>query len=158
MADDEETLDYIAEILEIIAETSGVETEVLVEEEDGTIHAEYLGDGDELAVLIGHHGQSLDAIQHLAHRMAFRGLDERKPLSLNAAGYRERRATALHAVADQAAEAAVRDGRPVSLDPMGAQERKLVHEYLKTRFDVETYSEGQEPARRLVVAPVVATA
>jgi spoIIIJ-associated protein len=153
--DDEETLDYIAEILEIVAETSGVEVEVVVDEEDGTIMAEYLGKGDELAVLIGHHGQSLDAIQHLAHRMAFRGMDERKPLSLNAAGYRERRATALHAVADQAAEAAVRDGRPVLLDPMGAQERKLVHEYLKTRFDVETYSEGQEPSRRLVVAPVV---
>jgi spoIIIJ-associated protein len=154
-SDDEETLDYIAEILELVAEGAGVQAEVVVEEEDGTIVAEYLGDGDELAVLIGHHGQALDAIQHLAHRMAFRGMDDRKPLSLNAAGYRERRATALHAVADQAAEAAIRDGRPVSLDPMGAQERKLVHEYLKTRFDVETYSEGQEPSRRLVVAPVI---
>jgi spoIIIJ-associated protein len=153
--DDEETLDYIAEILEIVAEVAGVETEVVVEEENGAIAAEYLGDGDDLAVLIGHHGQSLDAIEHLAHRMAFRGVDDRKPLSLNAAGYRERRATALHAVADQAAEAAVRDGRPVSLDPMSAQERKLVHEYLMPRFDVETYSEGQEPSRRLVVAPVV---
>ena len=45
--------------------------------------------------------------------------------------------------------------RPATLDPMGAQERKVVHEYLKSRFDVETYSEGQEPSRRLVVAPLV---
>ena len=57
-------------------------------------------------------------------------------------------------MADQAAETALREGRPVSLEPMGAQERKVVHEYLKSRFDVETYSEGQEPARRLVVAPL----
>ena len=131
MADDDETLDYIAEILEIVAETAGVEVEVEVEEEGGTIVAEYLGDGDDLAILIGQRGQSLDAIQHLAHRMAFRGMDERKPLSVNAAGYRERRAAALQAVADQAAEAAIRDGRPVSLDPMartGAQARTRVSE------------------------------
>jgi spoIIIJ-associated protein len=57
-------------------------------------------------------------------------------------------------MADQAAETAVREGRPVALEPMSAQERKVVHEHLKGRFDVETYSEGQEPARRLVVAPL----
>jgi len=74
---------------------------------------------------------------------------------VDAAGYRARRAAALHAVADQAAETAVREKRPVALEAMSAQERKVVHEYLKTRFDVETYSEGQEPSRHLVVAPLV---
>ena len=63
--------------------------------------------------------------------------------------------SALRASADQAAEAAVHDGRPVPLEPMSALERKVVHEHLKTRHDVETYSEGQEPVRRLVVAPLV---
>ena len=111
--------------------------------------------GDDLALLIGHHGQTIDAIQHLAYRIAFHGVEERRPLTVDAAGYRERRAATLHAVADQAAETAIREGRPVSLEPMGAQERKVVHEYLKSRFDVETYSEGQEPSRRLVVAPLV---
>jgi spoIIIJ-associated protein len=76
-------------------------------------------------------------------------------VTVDAGGYRERRATALRAVADQAVVAAVRDGKPVALDPMSASERKVVHEYLKDRFDVETYSEGQEPSRRLVVAPLV---
>jgi spoIIIJ-associated protein len=116
------------------------------------INAEFVG--DDLALLIGHHGQTIDAIQHLAYRIAFHGVDDRKPLTVDAAGYRERRAAALHAVADQAAESAVRERRPVPLEPMGAQERKVVHEHLKSRFDVETYSEGQEPARRLVVAPL----
>jgi spoIIIJ-associated protein len=62
---------------------------------------------------------------------------------------------ALRAAADQAAETAVHDRRPVALEAMSALERKVVHEHLKSRHDVETYSEGQEPDRRLVVAPVV---
>jgi len=153
-AEDEETNEYIVEILEAIAEGIGVEASVKLEENgDGGLVAEYVG--DDLALLIGHHGTTIDAIQHLAHRIAFHGLDTRRPLTVDAAGYRGRRAEALHAIADQAAEAAVREKRPIPLEPMGAQERKVVHEHLKGRFDVETYSEGQEPSRRLVVAPLV---
>ena len=150
--DDAETIEYIEEILETIAEAAGVDAEIRVEDEGDLIAAEFVG--DDLALLIGHHGQTIDAIQHLAYRIAFHGIDERKPLTVDAAGYRERRAATLHAVADQAAETAVRERRPVPLEPMGPQERKVVHEHLKARFDVETYSEGQEPARRLVVAPL----
>jgi len=150
--DDAETIEYIEEILETIAEASGVDAEVRVEDSGEAITAEFVG--DDLALLIGHHGQTIDAIQHLAYRIAFHGIDDRRPLTVDAAGYRERRAATLHAVADQAAETAVREGRPVPLEPMGAQERKVVHEHLKGRHDVETYSEGQEPARRLVVAPL----
>ena len=150
--DDAETIEYIEEILETIAEAAGVDAEVEVEDSGDAITAEFVG--DDLALLIGHHGQTIDAIQHLAYRIAFHGIDERRPLTVDAAGYRERRAATLHAVADQAAETAIREKRPVPLEPMGAQERKVVHEHLKARFDVETYSEGQEPARRLVVAPL----
>ena len=150
--DDAETIEYIEEILETIAEAAGVEAEVRVEDSGDAIAAEFVG--DDLALLIGHHGQTIDAIQHLAYRLAFHGVDDRRPLSVDAAGYRERRAATLQAVADQAAETAVRERRPVPLEPMGAQERKVVHEHLKGRHDVETYSEGQEPARRLVVAPL----
>ena len=150
--DDAETIEYIEEILESIAEAAGVDAEVVVEDSGEAISAEFVG--DDLALLIGHHGQTIDAIQHLAYRIAFHGIDERKPLTVDAAGYRERRAATLHAVADQAAESAVREGRPVPLEAMGAQERKVVHEHLKGRFDVETYSEGQEPNRHLVVAPL----
>lgn len=150
--DDAETSEYIEEILETIAEAAGVDAGVRVEDSGDSLAAEFIG--DDLALLIGHHGQTIDAIQHLAYRIAFHGVDERKPLTVDAAGYRERRATTLHAVADQAAETAVRERRPVALEAMGAQERKVVHEHLKARFDVETYSEGQEPNRHLVVAPL----
>ena len=122
------------------------------EDEDG-VTGEFVG--DDLGLLIGHHGQTIDAIQHVAYRIAFRGAPARKRVVVDAAGYRERRAVALRAAADQAAETAVHDRRPVALEAMSALERKVVHEHLKSRHDVETYSEGQEPDRRLVVAPLV---
>jgi spoIIIJ-associated protein len=152
-AEDAETIEYIEEILESIAEGIGIEATVDVQDNGEAITATYVG--EDLALLIGHHGATIDAIQHLTHRIAFHGLDTRRPLAVDAAGYRGRRAEALHAVADQAAETAVREKRPVPLEAMGAQERKVVHEHLKSRFDVETYSEGQEPSRHLVVAPLV---
>jgi spoIIIJ-associated protein len=143
----------VQDLLERIATAAGVDATVSVRENDEQLTAEYKG--DELGLLIGHHGQTIDAIQHLAYRIAYRGSELRKRVEVDAAGYRERRAVALRAAADQAAEAAVHDRRPVALEAMSALERKVVHEHLKGRHDVETYSEGQEPARRLVVAPLV---
>jgi spoIIIJ-associated protein len=143
----------VREMLERIAGEAGVEATVDVHEDDDGITGTFVG--DDLGLLIGHHGQTIDAIQHLAYRFAFRGPEARKRVVVDAAGYRERRAVALRATADQAAEAAIHDRRPVALEAMSALERKVVHEHLKSRHDVETYSEGQEPDRRLVVAPVV---
>jgi spoIIIJ-associated protein len=140
-------------LLERIAAESGVETEVRVREDQDGLVAEFVG--DDLGLLIGHHGQTIDAIQHLAYRIAYRGAADRKRVVVDAAGYRERRAVALRAAADQAAQTAIHDRRPVALEAMSALERKVVHEHLKSRHDVETYSEGQEPERRLVVAPLV---
>jgi spoIIIJ-associated protein len=143
----------VEELLQRIATDAGVNASVRIREDQEGVIGEFVG--DDLGLLIGHHGQTIDAIQHVAYRIAFRGSPARKRVVVDAAGYRERRAVALRAAADQAAEAAVHDGRPVSLEAMSALERKVVHEHLKSRHDVETYSEGQEPDRRLVVAPLV---
>lgn len=143
----------VREVLERIAAEAGVDAQVQVEEDDNGVRAEFVG--NDLGLLIGHHGQTIDAIQHLAYRIAVRGSEARKRVEVDAAGYRERRATALRATADQAAETAVHDRRPVALEAMSALERRVVHEHLKGRHDVETYSEGQEPDRRLVVVPLV---
>jgi spoIIIJ-associated protein len=143
----------VLELLEHVATGIGVEATVRVNEDAEGVTAEFIG--DDLGLLIGHHGQTIDAIQHLAYRIAFRRCGEPVRVVVDAAGYRERRAVALRATADQAAEAAIHDGRPVALEAMTALERKVVHEHLKGRHDVETYSEGQEPERRLVVAPLV---
>jgi len=143
----------VHELLERIVEAVGVEAAVHVEEDAEEVRAEL--EGEDLGLLIGRHGQVIDAIQHIAYRVACRGATNRKRVVVDAAGYRERRAVALRAAADQAAEAAIHDQRPIRLDAMTALERKVVHEHLKTRHDVETYSEGEEPDRRLVVAPLV---
>jgi spoIIIJ-associated protein len=143
----------VRDLLEQVADGIGVDADVQVTEEDDVITGELVG--DDLGLVIGHHGQTIDAIQHLAYRIAFRQTDDPIRVVIDAAGYRERRAVALRAAADQAAEAATHDGRPVALEAMSALERKVVHEHLKGRHDVETYSEGQEPDRRLVVAPLV---
>jgi spoIIIJ-associated protein len=123
-----------------------------VEEDTGEIRATV--NGEDLGLLIGRHGSTIDAVQYLAARSAFRGDAERKRVVVDAAGYRERREAQLQRAADRAAEDALSFGRPVELEPMVAHERKAVHHYLNERTDVETHSEGDEPERRLVVSPV----
>jgi spoIIIJ-associated protein len=130
----------------------GLRGTVDVEETSDEIRA--VVSGDDLGLLIGKHGATIDALQHLAYRGAFRGGGERKRVTVDAAGYRERRETALHRMADRAAADALRYDRPVELEPMRAPERKIVHLYLSERHDVETHSEGDEPDRRLVVSPL----
>jgi spoIIIJ-associated protein len=148
-----DTAERVSEVLRHIAAGLNVDVEIRTEEDADEVTAEYLG--DDLGHLIGHHGAVIDAIQHLTYRIVFHGTEDRKRISVDAAGYRERRAQTLRALGDQAAESAVRERRSVALEPMTASERRVVHEHLKSRFDVETYSEGQEPSRRLVVAPLV---
>ncbi len=150
--------DRVREFMERIVDAAGVEATIEVHEATDGLHAEFVGDGDDLGLLIGHHGQTIDAIQHLAYRIASQHTDpdhQRVSVLVDAAGYRERRAVALRATADQAAQQALSGRRAVSLDAMSALERKVIHEHLKDRHDVETYSEGQEPSRYLVVAPLV---
>lgn len=143
----------IEDVLVRFAEDLGADADVTVTAGDDGFEAEY--SGEDFGPIIGHQGATLDAIQHLTYRIAFRGASEREPLTVDAGGYRARRAKSLQAIGDQAAESAIREKRPVALDPMPALERKVVHEHLKSRWDVETYSEGQEPGRYLVVAPIV---
>jgi spoIIIJ-associated protein len=146
--------DRVAELLERVSEALGLGASVVVEEDEDGIRG--VLKGDDLGLFIGRHGQTIDAVQHLAFKVANRnaGRDAAVRVTVDAAGYRERREQMLHRQADQAASRASRSGRPVALDAMSATERKVVHEYLKDRDGVETYSEGTEPDRHLVVAPL----
>jgi spoIIIJ-associated protein len=142
----------VREVVERVVEALGVGGAVDVEETDEEIRATV--SGDDLGLLIGKHGATIDAVQHLAARIAFRGSMSRKSVVVDASGYRERRASALHRAADEAVQDAISYGRPVELEPMSAPERRIVHTYLRDRTDVQTHSEGDEPERRLVVTPV----
>ena len=146
--------DRVHELLERVSDALGLSAKVRVSEDDDGIRG--VLEGDDLGLFIGRHGATIDAVQHLAFKVANRnaGRDEAVRVTVDAAGYRERREHMLHRQADQAASRASRSGRPVALDAMSATERKVVHEYLKDRDDVETYSEGTEPDRHLVVAPL----
>jgi spoIIIJ-associated protein len=111
--------------------------------------------GSDLGMLIGRHGQTIDAVQYLANAVMWRRHpDDRKEVVVDAAGYRERRRIALEALALRSADRALSDHEPVELEPMTAVERKVVHLRLKEFDGVETTSEGTEPNRYVVVHPV----
>jgi spoIIIJ-associated protein len=148
----EEPAERVRGIVTRVVNALGLHATVDIGESDDEIRATV--NGEDLGLLIGKHGSTIDALQHLAFRAAFRGAEIRKQVTVDAAGYRERREGALHRMADRAAAEALRYGRPVELEPMRATERKIVHTYLSERSDVETHSEGDEPDRRLVVSPV----
>jgi spoIIIJ-associated protein len=142
----------VRRLLEEVVDALDLDAQVEVSDDGEVVTGKLVG--EDLGLVIGRHGQTIDALQHLAWRIAVRESDERRRVVIDAAGYRDRRAAALQAQADQAVADALRFSRPVALDAMTASDRKVVHEYLRDRSDVETYSEGDEPDRHLVVAPV----
>lgn len=155
MATGDEALDRVRDLLEEIVSSLELDAEIEVTEDEEGI----LGtlEGEDLGLFIGRRGQTIDAVQHLATRIVQRdaGDGDRVRVTIDAAGWRERRQEALEEEADEAAERAIEDERPVSLEPMSAAERRIVHQRLRDREDVETHSEGDEPRRYLVVSPVI---
>lgn len=143
-----ELVERVAAGLELAGPVEVVETE---DEIVATLH------GEDLGLFIGRHGSTIDAVQHLAQRVAHKAGSTGVRIVVDAEGYRERRRNALERQADRAAHDALRTRQAVALDAMTASERKLVHEYLRDRGDVETYSEGDEPDRHLVVVPAGTT-
>jgi spoIIIJ-associated protein len=142
------------ELVEGVLDELDLEGEVVVEEDDERITLSVAGE-DDYGLLIGKRGQTIDALQLLCYQAAFRGMRERKRVVLDAAGYRGRRRETLEGRADRAAEQALSNSRVVEMDPMSAQERRVIHERLKERAGVETYSEGDEPHRCVVVSPLI---
>jgi spoIIIJ-associated protein len=144
--------ELLRELLETLAAAFALDAvTVVVEEGEDVLRGAIKGQGVE--ALIGERGSVLDAIQHLAQRIVLHGGEGPRVL-VDAGGYRERREAELRAEADSAAAEAVAEGRGVALSPMPATERRFVHEHLRDRGDVETHSEGDEPRRHLIVAPL----
>lgn len=148
----EDPADRLRALVTRVVQSLGLRGTVEVTETDDEIKATV--EGDELGLLIGKHGATIDALQHLAVRIVLREGRRDKRVVIDAAGYRDRREQALRHAADRAVTEATRYGRPVELEPMRALERKVVHTHLHGRSDITTHSEGDEPDRRLVVTPV----
>ena len=149
----EDPAERVRAVLERIVDDLGLEASVSVDEGDEEIKAQI--EGEDVGLLIGRDGQTIDAVQLLCYQAAYQGRQERKRVTVDAAGYRERQGEALRRRADMAAEDAIQHAQAVEMDPMGSNERRIVHEHLRDRPEIETYSEGDEPNRCVVVAPLL---
>jgi spoIIIJ-associated protein len=140
------------EIVERIAAGIGADVMVSARDHEGGVTVSC--SGADVALFIGKHGQTIDAVQYLANAIT-RAEGGEHEVIVDAAGYRARRTAALEKVARRSAQRASATGRRVALDPMTPVERKIVHEALKDDPEVETASEGSEPNRFVVVFPRV---
>jgi len=135
-----------------VVDALGIDGRVDVHEDDDAITLTC--SGADVALLIGRHGQTIDAVQYLMNAISHRTHgDERKEVIVDAAGYRDRRRVTLESLAVRTAQQVTTSGERVELDPMTAVERKVVHLKLKEFDGVETASEGTEPNRYVVVLP-----
>jgi spoIIIJ-associated protein len=140
----------VRDMLERITAGIGIRCRVELTEDDEAVAASLTG--GELGLLIGRHGQTIDAIQYLVNAVAYRTYgDTRKDVIVDAAGYRDRRRATLESLAMRSAERAKLSGEPVELEPMSSIERRIVHVRLHDEPGVSTRSEGDEPYRYVVV-------
>jgi len=142
----------LEDLLEEVTDGLGLDASIEIDERDGVLTGRV--EASDAGLFIGRHGQTIDAVQHLAQRIVFPEGPSPVRVVIDANGYRERRAETLRGEADDAADDALGSGKPVELAPMPAAERRIVHEYLRERGGVETHSEGDEPERHLVVSPL----
>ena len=135
-----------------IVEAIGVDAEVVARDEPEAIVVTC--SGPDVGLLIGRHGQTIEAVQYLLNVIAYRAYgDDKRDVVVDAAGYRARRQATLESLADRVAERVLESGEPEELEPMTAVERKVVHLRLKEVAGVGTTSEGTEPNRYVVVIP-----
>jgi len=140
----------LREFIQNVVNLMGVEAHVGASETPEWVRAEI--SGDDLGLLIGRHGATIDALQYIAAIVVNGDRRERRQVIVDAEGYRDRRAAALTALADRTAQKVVRDAGSIVLKPMSAAERKVIHLHLKDHPLVETVSEGNEPFRAVVVS------
>jgi spoIIIJ-associated protein len=150
--DDSEAAADARGLAQRIMDAIGVEGRADVREDDDAITVTF--SGADVALLIGRHGQMIDAVQYLMNAISHRTYGaERKEVVVDAAGYRERRRATLESLAIRTAREVIETGDRVELEPMTAVERKVVHLRLKEFEGVQTASEGTEPNRYVVVLP-----
>jgi spoIIIJ-associated protein len=140
-----------ADILEDILDLMHLHASVEEDEIDGQLHLNIVG--PDLGVLIGKHGQTLDALQFVLNLIVNQKAAERTRITIDVGGYRARRERTLRELAHRMARRALDEQGPVSLEPMSAAERRIIHLALADDTAVETYSQGEEPMRKVIVIP-----
>ena len=140
----------LREFVETVLHLMGIKADVSVSESADTVRADVAG--DDLGLLIGRHGSTIDALQTIAGIAINGDRRERRQIIIDAEGYRGRREMALASLADRAVLSVTQDGASITLQPMSAAERKVIHLYLKDDPRVTTASDGNEPFRAVVIS------
>ena len=142
--------EIIRSYLKKIYDCLDIRIDVRVEEEEDTVRVFVTGEGS--SILIGRHGESLDGLQTILNIYLTKETDEHKRLILDIEGYREKRETSLVAYAKKMAQKVMYSRRAIKLDPMNPYERRIVHFALQDNTKITSFSEGEEPNRRIVLA------
>ena len=151
----EEQADAVADFVDELLAKMGIDAIAEPNPQGGHMYVDIVdGPDDDMALLIGRHGQTLEAIQELARMAIGRRLDQRIRVIVDVEDYRKRRESRLEEDAREAALRVAADGGEYEFDPMNAYERKLVHDAVAGVDGVETVSRGEEPSRYVVIRPV----
>jgi len=128
----------------------GVEAQVTVTQKDFGLA--YDISSEDMAIIIGRRGETLDALQYITSLVVNKGQDEYSRVVLNVENYREKREESLQKLAKRLAEKVVRYRRDITLESMNPYERRIIHATLQNYHNVKTYSIGEEPSRKVVIA------
>ncbi|MGE5460887.1 MAG: RNA-binding cell elongation regulator Jag/EloR [Solirubrobacterales bacterium] len=150
----DEQADIAADFLEELLGRMGIEATVEPNLEDGTMYVDILGSGpedDDMALLIGRHGQTLEALQELARHVVMRKTELRCRIVVDVEDYKKRQRDRLVSKAREVAARVVRTGREEELEPMTPYDRKVVHDAVAAVEGAESSSRGEDPDRRVVI-------
>lgn len=138
-------------IMTDILNTMDLQARLDIVEKDNTVTINL--EGENLGILIGRRGETLDALQYLVNLSINKNQENRKKFILDIEGYRTRREDTLKKLAHKLADKAMQRGRNVVLEPMNSLERRIIHTALQGRDDISTFSEGEEPYRKIIISP-----
>ncbi|RJQ31889.1 MAG: KH domain-containing protein [Actinobacteria bacterium] len=147
-----EKTQIITKLVEDIISATDIDCDISIEEDADGIHVDLRG--EELGILIGKDGNTLDSIEFILGIAANRGQEERSKVFLDIEGYKSRKKERIEEMSKQAAEKVEQTGEAMSLSPMNPYERRLVHMVLKESTAVITESIGEEPERHIVIKPI----
>jgi spoIIIJ-associated protein len=147
----ENNLNKINEFLQVLFDKMRLNPEISVKEEEGNILVNL--QGEDLGILIGRRGETLDSLQFLVNLFVNKSSENYKKVIIDIEDYRKKRENTLYSLAEKLSNKVKRTGRKISLEPMSPQERRIIHMALQENKSVNTYSEGEEPFRKVVIAP-----
>lgn len=145
--------DNILDFLNKVFAAMDLKVEVIIEKDEGSNIVNVELKGDDMGVLIGKRGQTLDSLQYLTNLAVNKNAEEYVKIKIDTEDYRKRRRETLENLAKNIAYKVKRSKRPISLEPMNPFERRVIHSTLQNDKFVTTHSEGEEPYRHVVVTP-----